>query len=202
MAKSCYICHMSYEAIHQYLRTCTALSDAQLAHFDQFFVQKSVPADQFLLRAGEVCAFEAFVLKGCIKTYYIDKQGKELILTFATENWWVSDIMSFQEQTPGKMFIQTLEPCELLLLTPQSKARLLADIPELERMFRLMVQRHLGSIQERLFGFVGLSARERYAAFLEKYPHLPQRIPQYLIAAYLGITPEFLSRLRTSKRVS
>jgi CRP/FNR family transcriptional regulator, cyclic AMP receptor protein len=189
-----------YNQINQYIHSCTPLTETQLTFFNSHLIAKNISKKTMLLQEGEICNFEAFIVKGCIKTYYIDKNGFEVILTFACENWWVSDISSFQEHKPSKMFIETIEETELLILTPQSKELILQKIPALERMFRLMVQRHLATYQERLFGNISWTAEERYESFLEKYPDLPQRIPQHLIASYLGISPEFLSRIRKRKR--
>jgi CRP-like cAMP-binding protein len=149
-----------------------------------------------MLNAGEVCDFEAYVNKGCIREYFIDRKGAELTLEFAVEDWWVSDITSFESQSPSNMYIETLEDCELLVLTRDSKERLLARIPKLERMFRLMIQRHLTVVQNRLFRTVSYSAMDKYREFIKRYPTISQRVPQHYIASYLGISPEFLSRLR------
>lgn len=188
-----------FQSINQFITNCVPLSDEQLDFVNQNLVHKKVPKKTFLLSAGEVCKFEAFIVKGLVKTYFIDKNGFEVILTFACENWWISDISSFHDQKPSKMFIETIEDAELLILTHQSKELILTQIPALERMFRLLVQRHLTNYQERLFGNMALAAEERYDTFLEKYPTLPQRIPQHFIAAYLGISAEFLSRIRKRK---
>lgn len=188
-----------FTEIDQYIAQCTTLQSIDIEHFNAQLIHKKYPAKTLLLNAGEVCQFEGFVKKGCIKTYCIDQNGFEVILNFATENWWVSDVTSFQEQTPARMFIETIEETELLILTPRAKEKILRDIPQLERMFRLMVQRHLSSLQDRLYSLIAQSAEERYRAFLQKHPTLEQRVPQYLIASYLGITPEFLSRLRKKK---
>ena len=185
--------------LSNYFRQCNNLSEIELNDIVSFFKSSKQAKKTFLLRSGEICKFEAFIVKGCIKSYFIDKNGEEVILTFATENWWVNDLTSFQDQKPSKMFIETIEDCELLNISPKSKEDLLAKYPQLEKMFRLMVQRHLASYQERLFGNIAMNAEERYQIFLQKYPDLPQRIPQQLIASYLGISPEFLSRLRTRK---
>lgn len=182
-----------------YINQCMKLSTEELKHVETLFERNTVPKKTVLLQAGDVCKFEAFIVKGCIKTYFIDKKGLEVILTFATENWWVSDISSFEDQQPTKMFIETIEDTELLFLTPETKNELLTKYPGLEKMFRLMVQRHLNTYQERLFGNIAHTAQLRYQNFLKKYPALPQRIPQHLIASYLGISPEFLSRLRKRK---
>jgi len=150
-----------------------------------------------LLRAGNICNFEAYVIKGCIREYYIDGHGAEVTLQFAVEDWWVSDINSFQDQNVSNMYIETLEDCELLMLSRQSKEELLAEVPKLERMFRLMIQRHLSAVQNRLFKTITHTAIEKYLEFLNRYPAIPQRVPQHYIASYLGISPEFLSKLRT-----
>ncbi len=188
-----------FKQINEYINTCVRLTEVQKVYFNNILIHKKFPKKTLLLREGEVCKFEAFIISGCVKTYFIDKNGFEIILTFATENWWISDIVSFLEQRSSKMFIETIEDSELLILTPETKEQALQEIPALERMFRLMVQRHLGTYQERLFGNIALSAEERYDLFLEKYPGLPQRVPQHLIASYLGISPEFLSRIRKRK---
>lgn len=150
-----------------------------------------------LLRAGDICNFELYVNKGCIREYYIDSKGMEITLQFAVEDWWMSDITSFQDQTPSSMYIETLEDCELLVLSRNVKERLLLKVPKFERMFRLMIQRHLSVVQNRLFRTISYTAMEKYLEFISRYPSIPQRVPQHYIASYLGISPEFLSKLRT-----
>ncbi|MBP3943669.1 Crp/Fnr family transcriptional regulator [Sphingobacteriaceae bacterium WQ 2009] len=188
-----------FDSLNRYLTNCVQLNSADLADADSYFERKVYPKKTFLLQAGEVCKFEAFILKGCIKTYFLDEKGHEVILTFSTEDWWVSDIASFQDQKPSKMYIETLEECELLLLNPSKKELLLTKMPVLERAFRLMLQKHLSVYQERIFCNVSLSAPERYELFLQRYPKLSNRVSQQLIASYLGITPESLSRMRNKR---
>lgn len=189
-----------FNEINKYISSCVKISKADLQLFNELLIPKKVAKKTLLLKAGDVCTFEAFVVKGCIKSYFINKDGLEVILTFAVENWWISDIASFHENKPSKMFIETMEDCELLLFTPTTKEQLLKKVPAFERAFRIMIQRHLSAYQERLFGNIALTAEERYAIFLQKYPTISQRVPQHLIASYLGISPEFLSKIR-GKRV-
>lgn len=150
-----------------------------------------------LLHEGEICNFEAYINKGCIRNYYLDENGFEVTLQFAIEDWWVSDIASFQDHQPAHMFIETLEDCELLMLSPETKEELLRKLPKLERVFRLMVQRNLAVLQSRLFKTIATSAQEKYIDFISRYPTIPQRVAQHYIASYLGISPEFLSKVRT-----
>ena len=186
-----------FDQINQHAAKCTFFSNEELAIFDELLKPKSVPKKTFLLQEGEVCNFVAYVVKGCIRTYFINENGFEVILQFAIEDWWVCDIASFYEQTPSRLFIETLEDCELLTFNPETKEDLLARVPKFERVFRLMVQRNLVATQNRLINTISNTAQEKYLDFIERYPTIPQRVPQHYIAAYLGISPEFLSKVRT-----
>lgn len=186
-----------FEHINKFAARHIAFSEEEIQYFDSVLQFKKVAKKTFLLQEGEVCRFEAFINKGCIRTYYIDEKGVEVTLQFAIENWWASDIASFHEGKPSKMFIETLEDCELLILTPETKENLLLKMPCFERMFRLLVQRNLSRLQERLFQTIATTAVEKYLDFLDRYPTIPQRVAQHYIASYLGFSPEFLSKVRT-----
>ncbi len=185
-----------HESIQNYISRFVSLTPEELSVVENCMQLQEIPKKTILLNAGDVCNFEAYVLKGCIREYFIDHKGQELTLEFAVEDWWVSDITSFENQTPSIMYIETLEDCELLMLSRAAKDELLARVPKLERMFRLMIQRHLSVLQKRLFRTVSYTAMDKFEEFLRRYPSLPQRVPQHYIASYLGITPEFLSKLR------
>jgi CRP-like cAMP-binding protein len=129
-------------------------------------------------------------------TYLLNEEGKETVLYFSVENWWVSDICSFNEQIKSDFYIQALEDTDLLILNPQSKEQLLFKVPAFERAFRLMIQKNLSVMQSRLHSIIAKSAEVRYADFIKRYPSIPQRVSQHHIASYLGVTPEFLSKIR------
>jgi CRP-like cAMP-binding protein len=133
----------------------------------------------------------------------MDDDGNEITLQFAIEDWWVGDIASFTNQTPSQVYIQALEDSDLLTIHYADKEQLFQRVPAFERMFRLMLQRSYMVLQDRFVATLAQPADERYLAFLEKYPGVVQRVPQHYIASYLGITPEFLSRIRArlSKKV-
>lgn len=185
-----------YERINTNVRKYSSFSEEDLQYFNSLLQHRTVHKKHFLLQEGEVCTFEAYLLKGCIRTYHIDHDGNEVTLQFAIEDWWVSDIISFHEQKPSHWYIETLEDCELLILTPDTKEQLLHRVPAFERMFRLMVQRNLSQLQERFFRTVSSTAVDKYLDFLNRYPAIPQRVAQHYIASYLGFTPEFLSKVR------
>ncbi len=186
-----------FDSINEYVNKCIIIDSEEITVFNDLLEFKKVPKKTMLLHDGDICNFEAFINKGCVRTYYIDENGFEVTLQFAIEEWWVSDIASFHERTPSNMFIETLDDCELLLLSPQTKETLLQRIPKMERVFRLMVQRNLSVLQSRLFKTIASSAEEKYLDFLKSYPAIPQRVAQHYIASYLGISPEFLSKVRT-----
>ena len=136
--------------------------------------------------------------KGCVRKYYIDTNGFEVILQFAIEDAWVSDIsFSLYENKRSRVYIETLEDCELFLFTPETKEELFAKVPKFERAFRILMQRSLAVTQERLFQTIAKTATEKYVEFIDQYPTLSQRVAQHYIASYLGISAEFLSKIRT-----
>lgn len=151
---------------------------------------------QYVLQAGDVCRQENFVVSGCLRAYYIDDAGTEHIIMFAVEDWWTSDLLSFLTQTPSKLNIDALEDSEVLQIEHSALEALYLKIPKLERFFRIMMQNAYIAQQQRILFNISKTAKERYLYFIEKYPKLEQRLPQHQIAAYLGITPEFLSQIR------
>jgi CRP/FNR family transcriptional regulator, cyclic AMP receptor protein len=186
-----------FNNINSYILKSSPLTAGELQTFNDLLDHKKILKKTILLHEGEICNFEAYIVKGCIRTYYIDEKGNEVTLQFAIEDWWVSDIASFHDHTPSSMFIETLEDCELLTLNPRTKEEALAKVPKLERIFRLMVQRNLSVLQKRLFKTIATSAEDKYLDFINRYPTIPQRVAQHYIASYLGISPEFLSKIRT-----
>ncbi|HXD76897.1 MAG TPA: Crp/Fnr family transcriptional regulator [Puia sp.] len=187
-----------YREIDRFVARYIGLSEEESSFFHSLLKHRRVKKKSFLLQEGEICDFEAFVIKGCIRSYYLDKEGTETILHFAVEDWWVSDLTSFSERTPSNLFIETLEDCELLSIDHPGKSMLFEKIPAFERMFRVLVQRSLSVLQQRFYATVSQSAEERYLQFLEKYPGIVQRVPQHQIARYIGVSPEFLSKIRNT----
>ncbi|MGI4021828.1 MAG: Crp/Fnr family transcriptional regulator [Janthinobacterium lividum] len=186
------------EAFDKNITGCVNLTSPELDLVHQFFQYKTCKKKTLLLSKGQVCNFEAYIIKGCVKKYYLDQNGDEVILQFAVEDWWISDMVSFTEQIPSLLYIETMEETELLQINFQDKEQLFKQVPQLERVFRLLVQRAYSVLENRFLTGVAASAEERYLNFIKKYPMLPQRVPQYQIASYLGITPEALSRIKAS----
>ena len=187
---------VDFSAINDYVNRCGRFTPEDIGVFNSLLKPKTVQKKQLLLREGEVCDFEAYIVKGCLRTYYIDENGSEVILQFSVEDWWVSDIGSFHERKPSLLYIEAMEDSELLTLNPARKEELLSRVPQFERVFRLMIQRHLAAVEQRLIRNIAKTAEERYLEFIKQYPKIALRVPQHYIAAYLGMTPEFLSKIR------
>jgi len=187
---------MIYENILKNVSKCITLTTDEIAQFTGILTTKKVPKKTMLLNEGEICQFEGYVQKGCVRIYYLDENGFEVTLAFAVEDWWISDIASFHYHTPSSLYMETLEDSEFLMLTPDTKERLLETIPKFERVFRMLVQRRLAVLQNRLIHTMAKPAADRYLEFIALYPTISQRVPQYYIASYLGVSPEFVSIIR------
>ena len=173
-----------------------SLSENETEAFCNLFEHKTIKKKSFLLREGEVCKFEGFVVKGLFRVYHIDQNGFEQILYFAVENWWITDIDSFTTETPSRLFIEALEDSEVLIISKKDKEYAYSNMPEIEKLFRVMTQKTHVALQRRMIDNLSKTAESRYVEFTEKYPHLIQRLSNIQVAAYLGITNVFLSNIR------
>lgn len=151
---------------------------------------------QYLLQEGDVNRYNTFVSKGCLRSYVVDKNGTEHVFQFAVEGWWIGDILSMNTQTPSIMNVDALEDSELLLISKEDMDNFYMRVPKYEHYSRVILENAFIAHQARIMQSICFSAAERYEYFKEKYPFLLQRIPQIQIASYLGITPEFFSKLR------
>ena len=187
-----------FDQINKNISRYVVFEDEELAIFDSLLEYRKVPKKTILLQAGEHCNFEAFVIKGSARKYCIDATGAEVILQLAIEDAWLSDIsFSMYENKPSQVFIETLEDCEFFMFSPESKEVLFEKAARFERAYRILMERHLAVTQNRLFDTIAKSATDKYVAFLEQYPTHANRFAQHYIASYLGISPEFLSKIRS-----
>ena len=166
-----------------------------------FFVsllkEKQVKRKEHLLQEGEICIHSIFVNAGCLRSYTLDKNGSEHILQFAPPGWWIADMYSMLTRQPGELNIEALEDTEVLLLHVDDREKLLLKVPKFERFFLIIVEDFMITFRQRLMGNLGLPARDRYLLFCSRYPTLIEKLPQKQIAAYIGVTPEFLSEIQT-----
>lgn len=175
------------------------LTEETEAHILSQFRTKKLKKRQFLLHHGEICQYLMYVQSGVLRIYSTDDSWVQNNVYFAADDWWVVDLKSFIESSPARFDIQALVDCDLLSIHKLSFERLLADIPELERWFRILLQNALISSENRISDKISLTAERRYEEFLKKYPTLEMQISQKHIASYLGITAEHLSKIKSRR---
>ena len=176
------------------------LSQEDFKEFVKPFEYKKFKKKEVVLKEGDHCLFEGFVLNGCFKIYYLNENGFAQTLYFAVEGWWITDIDSLINNVPSILNIEALEDSDVLMISKKDKELLYETMPQIEKLFRIMNQKSSVALQRRILSLTGKTADKRYLEFLAKYPGLEQKLTQQQVASYLGITHEFLSKIR--KKIS
>lgn len=187
---------MNTQPLLAYFNNILQLDKEEAAFVQQVFKERRVKRRQFILQEGEVCKHSTFVVEGCFKMYFVDPNGKEHNLQFAIENWWIGDISSFHSGEPSKLNIEAIENSVILQCKKEDQLKLFVDYPKFNRIFRVLAENAIVALQKRTIQYISSTAEERYLDFLERHPHLFNRISNVQIASYLGVTPEFLSAIR------
>ena len=181
-----------------------------IAHFDNYLsldpievnelisrvIEKTIKRKHFILQKGDVCNHYTFISSGLVRKYGIDKNGSEFNIQFAAENEWILDLGSFHRVQPSKFYIEAIEPAVILQIERKNFHYLFANYPKFDRNFRVITENKYMELENRILQNISLSAEEGYQVFLKEFPNLYNRLPNYQIASYLGITPEFLSKIR------
>ena len=174
------------------------LAAEEQEHLTSLLHDKKIRKKQFLSQEGDIANNAVFVTKGILRMYSLDKHGFEHVIQFAPPGWWIGDMNSFIKQQPGTLLIDALEESEVLWLPKADLDLLYTRIPKLEHFFRILGENAIAAYQNRLVSILSLPAKERYASFCQQYPSLINTLPQKQVAAYIGVTPEFLSKMLNS----
>lgn len=185
-----------FEKLKESIQEHVLLSDDEWELCKNNFRPKRMLKRQFLLQEGDVCRQLTFVEKGALYSYSVDSKGNQHVLRFAFDGWWVGDLQSFFTDNPSTLNIEVLEDSELLVLDRRNHEKLLEEIPAYERYHRIIVENAYVAIQQRVENALGLTAEEKYARLIEHNPEFMNRVPLNLVASYLGMSPETLSRVR------
>lgn len=187
---------MIHNLLIKHINRIIPFSKTEEEEFCTYFNPKVIAKKDFLLKQGQVCKFEGFVLEGCFRIFTVDDKGNENTLYFATKDWWLIDIDSFMNQHPSDLNMQALEDSKVLLINHKDKTKLYHSLPIVEKLFRIMSQKALVAWQRRLIRNHSLSAEERYFHFINTYPEIALKLTDRQISNYLGITHEFLSKIK------
>ena len=190
---------MSFNLILANVSKHIQLDERESSYFTGVLRRIPVSKKEILLRQGNVCKHIYFVNDGALRAHYTDKNDRETTIMFGVADWWITDMYSFLNQQPALMSLEALENSEVLELSKTDLDRLYIEVPKFERFFRIIIQNAYVREQVRVIHNLSMTAEERYEVFIQKYPHIVQRVTQKQIASYLGITPEFLSTIRARK---
>lgn len=188
-----------YELLRKHFNKYVQLSNEEFERSVTYFTHRKFKKHQYILQEGEISRYENYILSGCTKSFEVDEAGNEHIIQFGLEDWWVGDMYSYLTGTLSMLNIACLEDTEVLQITNENHDRMCSDIPKLERHFRKLVQNAYSNSIQRIYSSLSKPALQRYEEFIAKYPDIEKRISNNLIASYLGITPQSLSRLRSQK---
>lgn len=185
-----------FEQFKKYIGQKATLTEADYAKIEAVCIFKKLRKRQYLLQEGDVWKYNAFITKGLVRFYSVDENGRENIVSFAKENWWTGDRASLLTGEPSKNNIDAIEDTELILVTKTNFDRLCREIPAFNDMVNAILNKSFITSQNRIHSAIAFTAEQKYLDFVQKYPDLSLRVPQAMIASYLGITPETLSRVR------
>lgn len=187
---------MEEDSLISYFNTFIPLTEDEITSIKSRVTQRTIKRRQMILQEGFLCKHYSFVVEGCFKMYGVDGRGNEHNIQFAAENDWIMDIGSFHSKKPSQLFIEAIEPSVVLQIEQHDLYFLYINIPKLDRIFKVIVENKFVELQNRVLQTFSSTAETRYLSFLEQYPKLASRLPNTQIASYLGITPEFLSKIR------
>jgi CRP-like cAMP-binding protein len=188
-----------HDQLFAHIRKYTSLQSHEEKWLRENLEYRDVKNKSFLFEAGQICTANYFVIKGCLRMYLHTQQGSEQIIQFGIDNWWITDHISLNLQQPSRHYLQAVEHSAILVFKHAVQEEAFQKVPQLERYFRIIYERAYAASLTRIHYILNLSGEERYIQFTTSFPDFVQRVPQYMLASFLGFTPEFLSKVRGKK---
>ena len=186
--------------LRQQIEKITPLSDKEFDYILSHFTERKFRKRQFLVQSGQAVVYDYFILSGCLKSYHTDNDGKIHIIQFGMPDWWITDYQAYYNQTIATIDIDCIEDTEVLCLSHDNREKLCSELHKIEHFFRKKTNTRNVALQQRILSLMSNNAKERYDRLLEQYPQLFQKVPKHLIASYLGVTRETLSRFNSSSK--
>lgn len=194
-----FILSVMFDAIVTHIRKHVSLTDAEADILTSLLTIRDVKKKEHLLESGTVCHENYFIVNGCFRMYLITTKGVEQVIQFGIEDWWITDYASYKSGLPSGYCIQATEKATVIVLDKKDEEKMFAKLPQMERYFRHVAEKAYSAQLMRIHYIFNLTGEEQYHLMNKKYPWFVQRVPQYMLASFLGITPEFLSKLRAKK---
>ncbi|MBQ0786250.1 MAG: Crp/Fnr family transcriptional regulator [Oceanihabitans sp.] len=191
-----------YPSITKHIHTHIQPTAQDMQVFRSVLMEVSIAKGQFLLKPGTNVKHQYFVIKGCLKAYYLDEKGTKHIIQFAIENWWIGDFEAFYNQAPAKLYIEAIEDAQLLAIPYDGLQKIYKEVPIFERYFRILITKAFIAQSKRILSTQEKNTQQRYLEFCTSYPQIEDRVANYDIANYLGVSPENLSRARKKLNLS
>jgi CRP-like cAMP-binding protein len=189
----------NFQSLLNHVTARVSLDENEQQEFISYFKVTKIKKRQFIVQPDFVAKYRNYVLEGAFRAYIVAEQGEEHTIAFAVEDWWISDYNSYIFQKPASMFVMALEDSIVLQLDFEGEQKLKASNPKFETFFRIMAERSLAGMQRRLISNLSKTAEERFTEFEQNYPLIATRVPQYAIASFLGMTTQYLSKLRNTR---
>ncbi|MDV6169062.1 Crp/Fnr family transcriptional regulator [Flavobacterium sp. DG1-102-2] len=188
-----------FDSIVTHIRKHAGLTDAEADILTSLLTVRDVKKKEHLLEAGKVCTEYYFVAEGCFRMYLVTAKGAEQVIQFGIEDWWINDYASYKTGLPSGYCIQAVEKAKVIVLDKKNEEEMFTRLPQMERYFRRVAEKAYSAQLNRIHYIFNLSGEEQYHLMNSRHPQFVQRVPQYMLASFLGITPEFLSKLRAKK---
>lgn len=188
-----------FQKVIDYVNRHIQLSQEEASYFASLLRSIKVKKKQFIVQPEFICKYRTYIVQGAMRAYLIDNKGQDHTIALAVEDWWISDYSSFIFQQPATLFVEALEESTLIQIDYNAEQLLMETHPKFEKFFRIITQRSFAFLQQRMLSNLSKTAEERYDEFMQKYPSIAARVPQYTLASYLGFSTEFLSKIRNRK---